>query len=161
MAAGLSEEMFEDGYQHITNIDISFTVVKQMTELYKERYPTLVYKQMDVRNLQYEDGTFEAVIDKATFDSILCGDGSGPNAEHMLKQIHRVLAPNGVYICISYGVQQQRMHYFQNSEFNWTVSHYQVAKPTISTSAAVNAQQHEDRNFHWVYIMRKQAAAPQ
>jgi len=27
---GLSEEMFDEGYQHITNIDISFTVIKQM-----------------------------------------------------------------------------------------------------------------------------------
>lgn len=77
---GLSEEMYEDGYQNITNIDISFTVVKQMTELYKDRYSTLVYKQMDVRQLQYQEGTFDAVIDKGTFDSILCGDGSGPNA---------------------------------------------------------------------------------
>lgn len=53
MRVGLSEEMYEDGYQHITNIDISFTVVKQMNELYKDRYSTLVYKQMDVRQLQY------------------------------------------------------------------------------------------------------------
>ena len=34
-----------------TNIDISFTVVKAMQELYKEKYPTLVYKQVDVRQL--------------------------------------------------------------------------------------------------------------
>jgi len=32
MFAGLSEEMHEDGYTNITNIDVSFTVVKQMTE---------------------------------------------------------------------------------------------------------------------------------
>jgi len=74
----------------------------------------------------------------------------------MLSEIHRVLAPNGVYICVSYGVQQQRMNYFQSSDFDWTVSHHMVAKPTISTSSVVSAQQHEDRNFHWVYIMRKQ-----
>lgn len=36
--------MFDDGYQHITNIDISTTVVKQMTELYREKYPTMSYK---------------------------------------------------------------------------------------------------------------------
>ena len=41
--------MFDDGYQNLSNIDISFTVQKQMTEMYKERYPSMVYKQMDVR----------------------------------------------------------------------------------------------------------------
>ena len=41
--------MFDDGYQHIRNIDISHTVIKQMQELYKEKYPTLTYQQMDVR----------------------------------------------------------------------------------------------------------------
>jgi hypothetical protein len=50
-ALGLSEEMFDEGYQHITNIDISFTVVKQMQDLYREKYPTLTYKQMDVRQM--------------------------------------------------------------------------------------------------------------
>ena len=156
---GLSEEMYEEGYHHISNIDISFTVVKQMTELYKDRYSTLVYKQMDVRQLQYQDATFDAVIDKGTFDSILCGDGSGPNAAQMLAEIHRVLSPNGVYICVSYGVNDQRIRYFQNSDFDWTVSHHLVAKPTISTSSVVSAQQQDDRNFHWVYIMRKQEPA--
>ena len=56
-------------------------------------------------------------------------------------------------------VQQQRMHYFQSSDFEWTVSHHLVAKPTISTSSVVSAQQSDDRNFHWVYNMRKQAPA--
>lgn len=41
---GLSEEMYEDGYQHLTNIDISFTVVKQMQEMYKEKIPNLPFK---------------------------------------------------------------------------------------------------------------------
>jgi len=36
-----------------------------------------------------------------------------------------------------------------------------VAKPTISTSTVVSAQQQDVRNFHWVYIMRKQPEAAQ
>ena len=103
---GLSEEMYEEGYEHITNIDISFTVIKQMTELYKEKCPSMVFKQMDVRSLQFEDGTFDCVVDKGTFDSILCGDGSAPNSEQMLNEIYRVLSPTGVYICISYGIPE-------------------------------------------------------
>jgi ubiquinone/menaquinone biosynthesis C-methylase UbiE len=49
--------MFEDGYQHITSVDISFTVVKQMQELYKDKYPQLLFKQMDCRSLQLEDNS--------------------------------------------------------------------------------------------------------
>jgi EEF1A lysine methyltransferase 4 len=151
--------MCDDGYDKITNIDISYTVVKQMQEFYKDKYPTLIYKHMDCRSLQFEDGAFNAVVDKGTFDSILCGDGSGPSADQMLAEIHRVLAPNGVYICVSYGVKENRQKYFTQKEFDWTVFHHMVAKPTISTSTVVASESKDDKNFHWVYVMRKQAAS--
>ena len=151
--------MYEDGYQHITNIDISFTVVKQMQELYKEKIPNLPFKQMDARSLQYEDGTFDAVVDKGTFDSILCGDGSGPNAEQMLNEIYRVLSPNGVYICISYGLPDQRLGYLKKQEFDWHVSTHKIAKPTISTSAIVSTEDKNEKNFHYLYIARKQVGS--
>ena len=151
--------MYEDGYQHLTNIDISFTVVKQMQEMYKEKIPNLPFKQMDARSLQYEDGTFDAVVDKGTFDSILCGDGSGPNADQMLSEIYRVLSPTGVYICISYGLPEQRRGYFQKSEFYQNVAEHKIAKPTISTSAVVAKEDKDEKNFHYIYVMRKQVEA--
>ena len=157
VAVGLSEEMYEDDYQTIVNIDISFTVIKQMQELYKDKYPNMPFKQMDVKSLTFQDNSFEAVIDKGTLDSILCGDGSGPNAAQMLSEIYRVLTPNGVYICVSYGVKDARNDYFANKDFDWTVSHHMVAKPTISTSQVVAQERNDEKNFHWVYIMRKQA----
>jgi hypothetical protein len=41
---GLSEDLFRDGYEHVTNIDISATVVKQMQDRYKEEIPSLKCK---------------------------------------------------------------------------------------------------------------------
>lgn len=68
---------------------------------------------MDVREMDdFEPGTFDAVIDKGTFDSLVCGDGSKTNSEQMLKEIHRVLSPTGVYICVSNGLKEYRLHYF-------------------------------------------------
>ena len=47
----MTEEMYEDGFQHITSVDISFSAIKLQLEEYKESYPNLTFKQMDCRNL--------------------------------------------------------------------------------------------------------------
>ncbi len=111
---------------------------------------------MDVRSLQYDDGTFDAVIDKGTFDSIACGDAAGPNADQMLSEIYRVLSPTGVYICVSYGLPDMRVEYFKKPEFKWEIVHHKVAKPTISTTAVAAVQDKNEKNFHYIYVMRKQ-----
>ena len=109
---------------------------------------------MDVRNLTFPEGTFDAVIDKGTFDCIQCGDGAGPNTEQMLKEIHDTLVPGGVYICLSYGGLDARMQYFDNRKYNWGVDHKKIPRPTLP--GRDNRQYaDEDRNFHWMYIMRK------
>ena len=66
----------------------------------------MIFKQMDARSLQFEDGTFDAVVDKACFDPVLCGDNTGPNSEAVLNEVHRVLSPHGIYINITYGVPE-------------------------------------------------------
>jgi ubiquinone/menaquinone biosynthesis C-methylase UbiE len=63
--------MAEEGYNNITNIDICSLVVKAMMEKYKEKGDALKYLQMDVRTMSFSDESFDAIIDKATFDSIL------------------------------------------------------------------------------------------
>ena len=49
-----------------------------MQEAYRERCPQISYRQMDVRQMNYfEDERFNLVIDKATFDDVVCGPGAG------------------------------------------------------------------------------------
>ena len=110
--------MYEDGYENIVNVDISHTVVKYMEEKIKSRCPKMVFKQMDILDMsEIKEGEFNVVLDKGTLDSILCGDNSTPNAQKMLKEIKRVLAPNGIYICVTYGDEEHRKKFFVNLNF--------------------------------------------
>jgi hypothetical protein len=80
----------------------------------------------------FSPSTFDVVIDKATFDSVLvsvahspqCGENSLSNAANYLSQIHNVLkapkegqsgqnAQGGVYIVISYGTPENRECYLK------------------------------------------------
>lgn len=63
--------MFDEGYENITNIDISQTVTKAMNDKYKDKGLNFKYSQMDVRAMDFPDSNFDAVIDKGTLDSIL------------------------------------------------------------------------------------------
>jgi 2-polyprenyl-3-methyl-5-hydroxy-6-metoxy-1,4-benzoquinol methylase len=67
----LSEEMHEEGYANITNIDISNVCVKAMKEKYKEKPENFKYLLMDVRAMDFPEASFDAIVDKATLDSVL------------------------------------------------------------------------------------------
>ena len=165
----MSEGMIDDGFQNIMNIDFSKNVIDKMTEHYAEKMPQLKFQQADVRNLQgvFESGTFDAVIDKACFDAILCGDYSVANSKLFLAEIERVLKYDGVYVSITYGVPDNRQKYFvpKNAElYTWgsTVQIMRVAKITQSTKEAISTGEKIDKDdgkfFHYVYIMKKEGA---
>lgn len=110
---------------------------------------------MDVTEMEFQPGEFDAVIDKGTLDSILCGDDSDLNAEKALMKISRVLKPGGVYICISYGQPQHREKLLKKSELGFDVTVSKIAKPTISTSIQLSNDDRDYPNLHFVYICAK------
>ena len=61
--------------------------------------------------MDFKDGSFDCVLDKATMDSILCGENSMSNIASYLSEISRVLSPKGVYIAVSYGTPENRNCY--------------------------------------------------
>lgn len=78
---------------------------------------------MDIQNMSFEDGSFDAVIDKATLDAVICGDESMCDPNKMISEIYRVLKNEGLFICISYGMPEFRMDYFQNPAQKWKITH--------------------------------------
>ncbi|EGR29556.1 protein kinase domain protein [Ichthyophthirius multifiliis] len=128
----LSEEMFDEGYQNITNIDFSMVVTKQMQERYKDQGPNFKYIQMDVRNMEFDSKSFDCVIDKGLLDSVLCGESQTTNANKMLQEIHRVLTEKGVYIVLTHGTSEFRKPVLQKPEFQWDIQEFKIIKPQIS-----------------------------
>merc|ERR1712110_891240 len=148
----LSEEMYEEGFHNITNIDISMIVIKAMQEKYRDK-PGMTYVQMDGRAIEFPDANFKVVIDKATLDSILCGEGSTHNAQKLLQEISRVLMPDGVYIAISHGQPSYRLTYLQKPEFGWNVKIFAVQKPMMGMTASLSSDDKD--NVHYIYVCAK------
>ncbi|CAN6548389.1 unnamed protein product [Malus baccata var. baccata] len=87
--AAFSEGMADDGYEDVVSIDISSVVIQTMQSKYSNR-PHLKYLQMDVRDMSaFETASFDAVVDKGTLDSLLCGSNSRQNATEMLEEVWR------------------------------------------------------------------------
>ncbi len=80
----LSEEMYDDGYKNIDNIDISPVVIEQMKSRNAAR-PEMKFVVMDVRELKFGDGTYDLAIDKSTIDALLCGDNAYYNVALMMR----------------------------------------------------------------------------
>ncbi|KAL9658462.1 hypothetical protein ABK040_006004 [Willaertia magna] len=103
----LSNDLYEDGYKNITNIDYSATVIEKM----KEKYPYMNWVEMDVTNMEkFENNSFDFVLDKGTMDALVvdAGDPWDPEIEvrnmvlKMCQEIYRILKIGGKYLQISF-----------------------------------------------------------
>uniref|UniRef100_A0A669E0W0 eEF1A lysine and N-terminal methyltransferase n=1 Tax=Oreochromis niloticus TaxID=8128 RepID=A0A669E0W0_ORENI len=96
----LSEQMYDVGYKHLTNIDISETVVNNMNQRNAERRPGLTFHQVDATKTPYEDASYQAALDKGTLDA-MASEEEGALARNMLTEVGRVLSVGGRYVCVT------------------------------------------------------------
>lgn len=152
----ITEEMYEDGYNTIKNVDISKVVIDQMTTKHKA-LETVTWEVMNVTQLKYEDQIFDAVFDKGTLDSLLCGENSTATVTKALKEVYRVLKPGGVYFMISYGKPENRLAYLENeADFKWNIEIETVPKPTV---AGELLEAKDGTHVHYIYLCKKKKEA--
>lgn len=150
----LSEDLFDQGFTNITNIDLSSVCIQIMKDKYTDTpKASMPFKEMDVTDMSdYSDQSFDVVIDKATLDSLLCGDNSADSVPKMTSEISRVLKDDGRFITVSYGQPLYRLKYLEREDNKWHVNVKSVPKPTIPLLAQpVN----EKDNVHYIYICSK------
>lgn len=170
--ASLSEDMAKDGYNDIWNVDISAVVIGSMRSKFAD-VEQLKYLQMDVRQLAFEDGSFDTIIDKGTLDSMMCGDSAAADAPAMLREITRVLAPGGVFIMITYGEPSVRLPHLMQDEYHWHPVVHILPRPNVEGVTPEQLQQAlepvkvddevriesklpwADGDVHYIYVCRK------
>ncbi|KAJ8500533.1 hypothetical protein OPV22_011085 [Ensete ventricosum] len=119
--SALGESMVDDGYQDVVNIDISSVVIEAMQKKHMDKQG-LKYINMDVRDMSlFQSSSFDAVIDKGTLDSLMCGHDAMQNATKMLLEVDRVLKDKGVYILITYGGPSYRLYMLRTIQ-HWAIS---------------------------------------
>ena len=141
-----SENMYDDGYHNIKNIDISQNVIKLMTERSKDR-PEMTYEVMDVRDIKYESNFFDLAIDKSTIDALLCGDDAFINVAKMIKEVQRVLKVGGYYMIISYGTPDDRLMHLKRKFEKFKIEILKIEKDF--------EEEEGYDNYHYIYLCQK------
>ncbi|KAK3814152.1 MAG: S-adenosyl-L-methionine-dependent methyltransferase [Benniella sp.] len=122
----LSEDMYDDGYHNIVNIDFSKTVIENMAEKCKDRVG-MEWLEMDIKDLKFEDCSFDVAIDKGTMDALMCDRGDVWNpAEELIRtvaqevdEVVRVLKVGGQFLYITFGQPHFRKRHLERP--CWTV----------------------------------------
>ena len=106
----LSQQMYEAGYKDIINIDISPSVIEQMSK----QFPHMVWEVMDATKMSYPDQYFDVILDKGTLDALISGRNYDI-CEAMLRDCMRVTKDTGQLILITYGSPEGRRKIFEGS----------------------------------------------
>lgn len=117
----LSEQLFNDGFRNIHNIDISETVIRKMAN-HCDKCKKMQWYIMDCRYLTFQDHTFDVILEKATLDVFLVGEKSPWNISNktirfltiVSKEIIRVLKKEtGQFFSITFSMPHFRQLLFE------------------------------------------------
>ena len=137
----LPEDMFNDGFRNIVNIDSSEDCIQEMRKRFNDKMPkSFLFMKMDVLEMNFGSEMFSHVIDKGTFDSIASEFRSTERVHQYLSEINRVMQKQGIYFCLSHRDLEDRDAFF--GKFNWTVMVHKVYRPEFNTELRFIKQQY-------------------
>jgi len=104
--------MYDDGFKNIVNIDFSGVLIEKMRSLHAETRPEMEWHEMDIRDLKFEDDSFDVAIDKGTMDAMMTSvkDVWNPpeqvieDCSREVSEVVRVLRKKtGIFLYLTFG----------------------------------------------------------
>mmetsp|Transcript_252 Transcript_252/g.722 ORF Transcript_252/g.722 Transcript_252/m.722 type:complete len:267 (-) Transcript_252:269-1069(-) len=93
-----SSELFARGYRNLVNVDNCESIIESQ----RLRYPMLTWRVGDVRRLEFDDASFDAVIDKGCLDNLYCYVDARDAVADFLREMARLLRPpRGRFVLVS------------------------------------------------------------
>ncbi|CAF4021818.1 unnamed protein product, partial [Adineta steineri] len=130
----LSSDLYDTGIEHITNVDLSDKVIKQMKKQNEKRRPNMKWLPMDARQMTFDDNQFSVVLDKGTVDALMSNKSEQvlSDIDQILNQVDRVLRMTGRFICITLAqkhiLDHISNHFFNNKSWLLRYHHIQTSK---------------------------------
>ncbi|CAL8281663.1 unnamed protein product [Lota lota] len=130
--SAMSGEMYDAGYRRITNIDFSSVCVTAMAARHA-RCPGMTWRQMDARQLDFPDASFDIVLEKATLDALMVEEKDpwkvSPQTacliHQVLTEVSRVLRPRGGrFLSLTFAQPHFRKPRYARREYRWSVAHH-------------------------------------
>jgi len=116
----ISERLYFQGFDSITNVDYSREVVNAMLKRYSDLNCKIDYLEMDMKKLVFEHDHFDIVLDLGGSDCLLCSRNPLGDYRIFIQEVYRVLKGKGLYIRISLfkdKVKYDLNQYIDNNKF--------------------------------------------
>lgn len=132
-------------FKEVVNIDASETVIAYM----QNKCPSAKFLLMDAFEMDFDDCSFDVILDKGTFDSLTASATTrSQNADKVLQEMHRVLVPNGLGLILSSYAPHEKGMEEMFAQFN---EQFNVLQRTID----VCPYEYPDQCSSFVYSLRK------
>eukprot|EP00252_Welwitschia_mirabilis_P014061 TRINITY_DN31086_c0_g1_i1.p1 TRINITY_DN31086_c0_g1~~TRINITY_DN31086_c0_g1_i1.p1 ORF type:complete len:773 (-),score=145.30 TRINITY_DN31086_c0_g1_i1:38-2356(-) len=131
----LSEKLYDAGFTRITNIDFSKVVIQSMLRKHLRSRPQMLWRVMDMTQMQFPDNVFDVVIDKGSLDALMEPELGPKLGIQFLAEVKRVLRQGGKYICISLAQTHVIELLLCKFRFGWKVSVH-VIPPKMGSSVS-------------------------
>ncbi|CAB4263006.1 unnamed protein product [Prunus armeniaca] len=144
--SNLSDHLYDAGFKAITNIDFSEVAVSDMLQRNACQRPGMKWQVMDMTTMQFEDESFDVVVDKGGLDALIEPEFGLKKGNQYLSEVNRVLKSGGKFVCFTWGFCDVLALIFSKFRFGWKMGIHAIpqkpsSKPSLQAFMVVAEKQ--------------------